>query len=560
MISNSSRSMDENKCSEKFSEGARSFQFHDPTNLDNEEGFSEALSEEFFACATPLPQSSFLSCFVSENSTTVSDSATEDIGIQTTGIFDVPFISSIHRYLSEKDMPWNAQFLMHQLGAHDTMLARQRQMLSEITDNLGLSQDDVSQPLDHYEPQCSLPETSYIGTRFPSETSSGVVDETEDRTSESLMLEELFDLTEELVNCQTIHGEFDAQTLELEFKLGKSCHRNGNLDEAEYHCRRILRKHAQIDVQSFLGMVLSDASRTNEAMYLLFCALTGFISESAESSMRTNSLRFHPIQLLYLEVIPRSWASMNRVMFELMTTMEEAGSESTVDQFCQVLYIHGYSIAHECFLLGMVSSAKYMYQNILHPGRNLNSWLHGIEEAKARQIFGLVLKDGKEWEESVNQVLLACESALNSGVHDNQFIELLQSDFMELMPLLPPTAFELTTGDPLQAKLKILVDILQNKCPALQYAAPNLSQHAGIGESLPEIPQNLATTQSLRPSICNAPFESTELPLRELNQGRGSASRASTSGFSTAPSYKIGVSYTDSSGCTGVSISGFLGL
>ncbi|KAH8662816.1 hypothetical protein BGZ60DRAFT_432851 [Tricladium varicosporioides] len=547
------------KCSEKISEGAESLQFRGPTNLDNEELFSEAFSVEFSAYLTPLFQSSFLSCAISD-STTGSPPSIEDITTATASIFGATSISLIDRYTCDENFPWNLQFPSHRLDDHDTMLARLRQVLLEITDLLSHPQQGSSEFSKHSTTHFFSPDVLYIGIQFSLETSPGIGDEAKDQASESTILEELFDLSGKLAICQINNGEFEPPTLELEFEVGKSCHRNGDFEEAEHHCRRILQRHAHIDVQSFLGMVLSDASRTDEGRYLLFRALTGFITEFAGSPMCTNSRRFDPIQSLYLKVIPRDWTFMDLVMIDLMTTIEEATTKNSVDQFFQVLYAHGYSMAHQCFLHGMVRSAEYMYEDLLNPGRHLNTWLHGVEEAKAHQRFGIVLKNQRRLESSADQILLAYECVLNSGVHDSQFIELLQSDYMELVSLLPPTPLESTPMEPLQAKLKMVLDLLQNKGPEPQYAASDISCHSDINESLHEFPQSLATLPSSRPSISNTSFELSDLPLRGVNLRRGGASRTSTSGFSTEPSYKIGVSYTNVSGCTGVSISGLSGL
>lgn len=432
----------------------------------------------------------------------------------------------------------------HQHGDHDTALAKHRQIFAQVIELVDLSVEQNSSP-----GLCCIDDQFFPGSYSEIDNEQG------DETSEAAALEDLFGLAVALAKYQNKHGEFAPPTLKQEFELAKAVEKNGNHEEAEYHCRRILDRHSQIDVQSFLGMILANASRLEESTFLLFSALTGFIINFTLSSIEVNALFFAPIESLFTELILRSdqdWASLKSCMCQMMTTIQKAISEGTVDQISPQLFIYGFSFAHECSVLKIIDSAKYMYQVLLeHSPFHLDVILHGIEKAKAHQKYGLLLRREERWTSSAEQLLLACESAMNSGTHDSRLIALLESDCVDLLPHL---ASEPNEEDSLADRIRKMLACNQRQNFPHTQDTSEAVQVSRIEEYfLSDLPIHFATFQPSAVSYV-AQFG---LPSRATELAHGDGDGTSTSNVSASVSRKYGMTYSVSE-ITGISDSIFM--
>ena len=503
------------------------------------------MCEESISSHSPLSQ---ISCFSVAHASSVGslDSEIECPPTTKTDMPDVPLISMLDRYMSDELQPWSQYHLSHQLGDHDIVLAKHRQIFAQVTELVDLSDEQNSSP----GPCC-------IDDQFFLDSYSAMYNEQEDENSEAAALEDLFGLAVTLAKYQNKHGEFAPPTLKQEFELAKAAERNNNHEEAEYHCRRILDRHPQIDVQSFLGLILANASRLEESTFLLFSALTVFIIQFPLSSIEGNALVFAPIESLFSELFLRSdqdWTSLSSCMCQMMTTIQRAISEGNIDQIFPELFINGFSFAHECSVLEIIDSAKHMYQFLFeHSPFPLDDILHGIEKATAHQKYGLLLRREERWISSAEQLLLACESAMNSGTHDSRLIALLESDYVDLLPHLAPEPNE---EDSLPERIrKMLARNQRQNSPRIQDTSETVQVSRIEEYFLSDLPIHFATFE---PSAASY-FAHVGVPSRATKLAHGDGDRTSTASASASASVsrKYGMTYSVSE-VTGISDSIFM--
>jgi hypothetical protein len=411
-------------------------------------------------------------------------------------VFEVPQISMIDRWMSEKHDPWS-----------------------------------------QYKLSCSA-----------------IDNEQGDEASEVAALEDLFGAAVTLAEYRNIYGEFALQTLRQEFQVAKAAERINNSDEAEYHCCRILERHSQIDVHSFLGIIFAKASRFEDASIQLFFALTDFIVRFPSCSWKMNYLIFGPIKLLFEEILrlnEQDWASLASCMTKMMASIDNAYSEGkTVNQIFPRLITYGYSLAHECSALEFFRSAKHMYGVLLDTSPlHLDPNIYRIEKAKAHQKYGLLLKNEKSWMSSARQLLLACEAAKNTGPNDirrPRLIEFLKSDYTELLPHLTSTG-----TDEVNSIAERIWNIL----------TPHKRPNSPLRENISEVLQVSYLEECLLSSdspLCLATPEPSAIshvaqfamPLRTAEASHGGIDWSSTASMSTSVSHKHGLTTLSKSDIT----------
>lgn len=469
---------------------------------------------------------------------------------------EVPPISILDQWLSNELQPWSVYHLCHQLGDHDIVLAKHRRILAQVTELVAVSQEQNSLFVDLSNEHNCWPELCCIEDQFFVDSCSATDDEQGGETSEVLELESLFSRAVTLAEFQNTHGEFATPTLRQEFELAKAVEQNGNHEEAEYHCRRILDRDPQVIVQSFLGMILANTSRLGESTFLLFSALANFIIEFTFSSVEEDALRFPPIEFLFTELILKSeqdWGPLTLCLCQMMATIRKAISNSTTSQIFPQLLIHGFSFAHECSVLEFIDSAKYMYRVLLEHSSHLDVILYGIERATAHREYGLLLRREGRLASSAEQLLLACESAMDSGAHDSRLIALLKSDYIVLLPCL---AFEPKDEDPLVERIrKLLIRNQRQDSPHRQDTSKAVRLSRVEEYLLSDLPKQFVT---LKPSAFSyvAQFGLSSTATDSVHGGGDRTSTVSASA-SASTGHRYGKTYSISE-VTGISDSIFM--
>jgi hypothetical protein len=369
-----------------------------------------------------------------------------------------PSISKIDVWMADKNQPWSQYALRHQICGHvEELLAELKPLLEQPEDTeLATHEnkfDEVQASEYLSDEQKSPPDLQCIGDRFFAESHSKIEPEQQKEIAEETALEDVSGLAMKLANSQIKHGEFTPPTLRKEFELAKGLEGMGQYEEAEYHCRRILDRHSQVDVEAFLGTILAKTLRCEEAMSLLFCALTGFIIQFIQTSLSGNARLFAPIEALFLELLLQSeqgFPSLTDRWCLMMDTLRKPTSDGDIYQICPQLFLHGFSLAHECLALGLIDSDQYLldsaaclYRYLLeHSSRHLDVVNHAIEKAMAHRGYARLLRKEKKWIPSAKQLLFACKSALHSATPDRELIVLLERDYHKLLPHLNCEPYE----------------------------------------------------------------------------------------------------------------------
>jgi hypothetical protein len=480
------------------------------------------------ACHSPLYQ---VSSFPPDEANSIASSGSTKEGPLTTlaGLADVPATSMLGSCLSGELDPWSVFNLRSQLGDHDFVSAdglQQLGCLGDFFDELDSSLDlccyenhfllDTESTYSELLPRRNF--TELVPIPASASSYSAIHNDHEDYTDEMIALRNRFDLTVKLAEYQYYqakvarHGESSQQILKKEFELAKAAERCGESGKAEYHCRRILRQSPVIDVQTFLGMILAHSARPEESIFRLFSALAEFIIQFDVSSLETNIRLWKPIEYLFCELLlltEQNWDSLVSGFFKMKDTFKKVVSEVPMDQIFPELVVNGFSFAHGCSTLGYIDSAKYMYQRLLkYCPTDLDTIYPGFEKAKAHQKYGLLLREEEQWTSGAQQLLLACQSALNSGTPDSRLIAILNCDYADFLPHLTTETNSALAGR--------IGTILASESP------------------LPDI---LYAGQS-------------ELPLRATRSARSDCALTSTGSISTSETNSIGKTFTSGSGAT----------
>jgi hypothetical protein len=464
-----------------------------------------------------------------------------------TGLPQLPYVplnSTLELYLSDGLQTWSLCHLSEQLDTHNTALAKLRHMFAQLEEVLHLSDE-----------QSTSPGLCCHANQFLLDSYSTIDNEQEDESPEAVALEDLLGLAVKLAESHVKHGQFASQTLMQEFELAKAVERNGYQEEAEYHCTRILGRCPQIDVESFLGMILAKASRLEESTFCLFRAITSFIIHFGDYSLQANARLFAPIESLFAELIHLSeqdTASLTSCMTQMMYTMLRANSEGTTLQIHPQLFIHGFSFAHECSVLGLTDSAKSMYRYLLeHSALHLDAILHAKEKATAHERYGILLREEEEWMSSAEELLSACKCVMKSGTHDGRFNKFLERDYVELLPYL---ASESNEEDSLARKIREALNCIQRQVSSHLRSTSGTVQASRLEEYFSsDLPINLATPEpSAITHVGQFGFSSTA-----TDPVQGDLDLTSTESLSASISYKYGLTYSLSE-ITGISDSIFM--
>jgi hypothetical protein len=435
----------------------------------------------------------------------------------------------LESYLSDEYDPWSVFNRRSQLGDHDFVSANRLQQLrclGDVFDEIN-SSPDLCRFDNHFllDTESTYPEllprrhfTEWVP--IPASTSSypEIHNDHEDNTAETIELEDTVDLTVKLAEYQTHvakYREFSHQILKKEFELAKAAERCGERRRAEYHCRRILRQSPVVEVQTFLGMILAQSARQEESIFRLFSALAEFIIQFDISSLETHMCSWRSIEYLFCELLrltEQNWDSLVSAFFRMKDTFKKEVYDVPMNQIYPELVVSGFSFAHGCSTLGYIDSAKYMYQLLLmYCPADLDTIYPGFEKAKAHQKYGLLLREEEEWTSGAQQLLLACESALNSGTPDSRLIAILHCDYADFLPHLTTE-----TNSALAGRIGTIL-ASESPLPDILYAGQR------------------------------------ELPLRTTRSARSDCALTSAGSISTSQNNSIGKTFTISSGAaTGI--------
>lgn len=373
----------------------------------------------------------------------------------------------LDQYLYGEMQPWSAESLSHQLGDHNSALAKHRQLFQQTTDLFARFEHKNLLSSDLPDEPKYLSKLCYVGNQFTVECCPATDDVQGDTTSDAEKLEELFDLAAALALSQYEVGEFARPTLKLEYSLAVADKNNNYEKEAEYHCRRILAHNPHAHAQALLGMILAEASRLEESTFWLFSAVATFIiafDRPFTEPVPLRFLRFEPIEALFIKLntlkTEEDWGSLASCMCQMMLTIQTSISDETFNRIFPQLLIHGFSIAHACSVLGHNSSAECMYQALLKHSSALNNTIYGIEKATAHRDYGLLHAREGRWMSSAQQLLSACKSAIALGIHDSHIAAGLKRDYEELLPHM---AFESLEEDSPLETIEEMLALLNNR-------------------------------------------------------------------------------------------------
>jgi hypothetical protein len=359
----------------------------------------------------------------------------------------LPSISMADVWMSDKNQPWSQYALSHQIGDDvGRVLAESELLLEQLDAELDEHENrfegvQASEYLS--DRQKSPPDFHCIGDRFLAESHSTIVNEQWEEIVEESSLECVSDLAVKLANSHIEHDESAPQTLKKEFELAEALERMGQYEKAEYHCRRILDIHSQIVVEAFLGKILAKTHRFEEATFLLFHALAGFIILFIQNSLDENARLFARIEVVMIELLLQSdkgAPSLTDHWGLMRDTLQKPTFDGEIYQICPQLFLHGFSFAHDCLALGLVDSDQYLlesagclYRDLLGHSFHQLDVHHAIEKATAHRGYARLLRKEKKWIPSAKEWLFACESALDSATPDRELIKLLESDYHKLV-------------------------------------------------------------------------------------------------------------------------------
>lgn len=346
--------------------------------------------------------------------------------------------------------------------------------------------------------------------------------EAQDRAFEDAAMMEVFALQGKLVQCLSRYEEHSPQALEIRFLLAKALSGIGAENEAESHCRRILDKDDQNpSVQTYLGMILAQNDRLEESTKWLFIALTGFLISFGNYTLDENRWLFDMIYDLFTISIQRDWVPLTDCMTEMMVTLRKLKSDSDIPQICPQLFIHGFSFAQKCNLIGLNNSAKLLYEYLLeHSRTHFVNNSYAFEKAIAHQRYGLLLRKESNWTSSAQQLLLACRSAMKSGSYDRRMVVLLARNFNDLRPHLAAVPNE---TDTLAKNIELMLARMRYQNHTSKH--DRVAQLEKYFES--DLPIHFATFE---PSAISHKVARLTLPLRTTETSRDEGEQASTAG------------------------------
>lgn len=376
---------------------------------------------------------------VSRANSTLLDSENQNAFITNSDLAEVPVISMLDQYLSDKTQPWSVYNPSHQLVNEG--LVKRKQIIAKVGE-LAASLEEIDAPNIYPSKAQSFPlKLCRIGAKFSANFISAIDDDLEESFEIPALLREVFDLTLPLAISHNENGELAKVTLIQESALARALYDNGSLQEAEYHFRRILAKEVRIMTQLRLGVILAGTSRQEEASSLMVSALSDFIVNSSSRSFDENVEISSGIELLLLELVDNSesdWFSLLPCMSQIIRRVQKSELElgGTTNRLFLQLLTDGFSFAHGLFALNIIDPSKHLYRVLLAHSSQVEPIFYGIEMATAYREYGLLLMREGEWTTSAEKLLSACEYSLKSISIDRQLNALLRSDYIDLLPHL----------------------------------------------------------------------------------------------------------------------------
>ena len=250
------------------------------------------------------------------------------------------------------------------------------------------------------------------------------------------------------------YGELTAPTLQKHSVFAKGLARD---------CNKNLLMDSRTDVQALLGLVLAKANRLEESVMWLFVALTGFIMQFSKYSPLENEFLYDSIYALFQESIGRSaynWVPLTDCMLQMIATLDKAKSDDDILSNCPQLFIHGFTLAHQCYLLGFIDSADLLYKYLIDESSiYFNSNHHELEKAIAHHRYGLLLIRTENWADSAKQLVLACEAVMKSASYDLRLVLPLAKSCYHLRSQLMTTSNDRKA---LTTTVKSMIEEMQN--------------------------------------------------------------------------------------------------
>lgn len=346
----------------------------------------------------------------------------------------------VDRWLSDEHQPWSHFNLPHELSDDEDITSNNEDILGDFR---GLE--------DLFQEQGDLPELRCIGTQsFLEDAANDVIA-----------------LAGESEQYEARHAKHTPQALTVCFNLAQALEKIGKHEEAENHYRKILSIESRINVQTSLGMILAKSGRLERSTTLLFQALTGFIVYYSTYSLLESEWLFDLIFELFVETVSRrgeKWDAFSEYMDQMQATLRNANSDEDMHRIWPQLFIHGFSFAHQCYILGVIRSAECLYKYLLEcPTVHFDNPHHQFEKFKAHHMYGLLLRKEKRWKPSAKQLLLACKSVMESCSYDRRLIRLFRVIFSDLRPHL---ASQLHQEDALADGIEAILVHMWNEVPA----------------------------------------------------------------------------------------------
>jgi len=420
----------------------------------------------------------------------------------------------VHRWLSDEHQPWSHINPSHELSDDEDIITNHENILGEVREL-----EDPSQEQD------DLPELRCIGTQsFLEDAANHVIS-----------------LTGEFEQYEARHAKHTPEALAVHSNLAQALEKNEKQEEAEHPSRKILSIESRINVQTSHGMILAKSWRLEGSTTLLFHALTDFIVNFGGYSLLESEWLFGLIFELFVETISRrgeKWDPFSEYMDQMMATLRKANSDEDMHRIYPQLFIHGFSFAHQCYILGVTCSAKWLYKYLLEcPTVHFDNPDHQFEKFKAHHMYGLLLRKEKEWKSCAEQLLLACKSVMQSGSYDRRLIRLFGVIFSELRLHL---AFQAHQEDTLAGEIEAIL-VRMGEVPTPKH--PHDSWVENYLQSY--LPREMANFDLSDPVILHH-FAQLTLPVRSTASSRSDKDLSTTASISRNSSKSIWANLSES--------------
>lgn len=338
-------------------------------------------------------------------------------------------IGGIDRWPLDEDQPWSHFKMSRQVKYTDDTVVYDHSVSDEFREfGLPSGEYDAWPDLPNNVPQPFL------------ESRSIIIVEQQDIVSEKIALKYPSTLVNKLRRYLRQNLEYTPQALAVRFELAEALNEIGKYDEAEDHCRDLMTIDSQESVAALLGTIFARTGRLEESTTWFFIALANFILDYTNNSPEQNMQLYRRIYYLFAELlwlIKQDWAPLTKTWEEMMVTLEGLRSGEDIHGAYPELFIHGFHFARHCTTLKLFDSANYLYQHLLEPSKFYLNGRRLTEKAKAHQMYGLLLSGEENWSSSAEQLLLACETTIQSGSYTHQHVAFLKIAFDNLRPHLP---------------------------------------------------------------------------------------------------------------------------